>query len=145
MDLDAHKPRKHVQFVVGSQLRRNVDPQPLEEGEPLVPDVLAVGAAHNVVGFEAGREAKQVRAMRPHSNLQLVQGNARPHCLLGLEERELVAADDAGHSHSMLRVWIQAHRHLALRFLVFCCAGTSGRGRGGHGQGDVMVFKPDRL
>ena len=109
MDLDAHKPRKHVQFVVGSQLRRNVDPQPLEEGEPLVPDVLAVGAAHNIVdGVVAGRKDKQVLTVMPQHHLQLAQGNARENgfLVLGFADRELVAADGARRAYATLRVQI---------------------------------------
>jgi hypothetical protein len=49
--------RQRVHEVDGSwQLRRNVNTQPLKDGEPLVPDVLAVGAAHNIVAV--GREGQ---------------------------------------------------------------------------------------
>jgi hypothetical protein len=70
VDLDARKPSVQVFLLVGSQFRRNVDAQPSKDGEQLVPDVLAVGAAHDIVdGVAAGREAKEIRAVWPHCHL----------------------------------------------------------------------------
>ena len=109
VDLDARKPRVQVILVICSQLRRNVDPQPPEDGEPLVPDVLAVGAAHNIVdGVVAGRKDKQVLTVRPQHHLQLAQGNARENgfLVLGFADRELVAADGARRAYATLRVQI---------------------------------------